>query len=351
MGAIARAATRSRHDIRWHYLTGLQVWQLKHLAINTGITPGTNKAATAANLLTGSHVQADGNRQNTIYKSVDMGVKNLAFSVIEPGFPNSAFMFRLLDWQRLNVLTADKAAMTAVEEESETDTEDTTTEDTDSTATTLTFNPASLAPAAARLARRLATEHQPTTILIERQRFRSGRGAAVQEWTLRVNSLEAMLWASLETMRTHSPAGSGAIFPTTIEMSPQRIAAFWNARGKDWSLTDEGLDALLPPETSQSKKRAVDAADGAAVKRGMEKAEKIALVKTWLEHGDVDVKAEVQPLANAFMHAGRASKAQGDLVIGKKDDLADCVVQGVTFGLWQRNRELLRQHLLSLSSA
>lgn len=342
MVTIRHAAQAGRQVI--DYLTSLQVSQLKHIAVNTGLSTGPNKAVTAESLYAGLYNNKHhGLTRKTIYKSVDMGVKNLAFSVIEPPGVGSSTSHRLLDWQRLNVLTADKASLedatSTVEQETEPDDADVT-----SSATTSLFNPSNLAPAAARLANRLANDLKPTTILIERQRYRSGRGAAVQEWTLRVNSLEAMLWASLETMRVHRLASPvDTFFPLVVEMSPQRIAAFWNARGKDWSLMSDEPDYLVSVDGHKAKKKSTDADEGA--KRGMEKAEKIALVRNWFENGDVDVKADIQPLANAFMQTGRARRAGGDLVVGKKDDLADCVVQGVTFGLWERNREVVRGHL------
>ncbi|SPQ20435.1 b40b04f9-dc7e-414f-94f4-fc5e559071d6 [Thermothielavioides terrestris] len=72
------------------------------------------------------------------------------------------------------------------------------------------FSPAALAA----LALRLATTHllplRPSHVLIERQRFRTAGGAAIFEWTLRVNTLEAMLHAVLATLRRGRRSGIGA---------------------------------------------------------------------------------------------------------------------------------------------
>ena len=65
------------------------------------------------------------------------------------------------------------------------------------------FSPASLARVTTALVRDALLPLRPTHVLIERQRFRSAGHAAVQEWTLRVNTLEAMLHAALRTVREY----------------------------------------------------------------------------------------------------------------------------------------------------
>ncbi|PNS20013.1 hypothetical protein CAC42_1460 [Sphaceloma murrayae] len=324
------------------HLIRLQGWQLKHLARNTGITPGRKKANTAFDLL----ARLDTPNGHELYKSVDMGVKNLAVCVVRPHGsskgPSSAY-FSLELWERSDILTGRN---TSAESE---DSSDSTAAATEST--TNAYSPRNLAPHAARVAFALRNDHDPSHILIERQRFRSMGGAAVQEWTLRVNSLEAMLWASLETLRQEqhrrqTPSTPGRIFfPEVIEMNPARIAAFWNARGSNWSLEEEDMDRLIPDASSATRKEA-DSEDPA--KRGMEKSEKISLVRNWLQSGALDVKPALQPLASAFMQTGRAKKADGDIIISKKDDLADTCVQAVTWGLWQRNRQTLTEYLTEL---
>ncbi|KAF2155572.1 ribonuclease H-like protein [Myriangium duriaei CBS 260.36] len=347
--ASKAAAVAKKHSIE--YLSSLQSWQLKHLCTNMGISSGPKKSATAAALVAALDVyslQQNHSKSRPNIKSVDMGVKNLAYCLIRPRrtatsstSQSDEAWFRIYDWQRINVLTGESTTAQVETEEETSVSED----ENAGTALTNLYSPANLAPVAARLASRFASDMNPSIVLIERQRFRSMGGSSVQEWTLRVNSLEAMFWASLETMRNHAAqVDKSSLFPQTVEMNPARIAAFWNARGSDWSLEGFEVDDIVPNGSAKPKKRSVDEADIGA-KRGMEKSEKISLVRHWLETGAIDVDERLQALANAFMLTGRAKKADGDLVVGKKDDLADCVVQGVTFGLWSRNRQLLFQHL------
>jgi len=323
------------------YLLGLQTWQLKHLAINTGISTGTNKAATVNNILrifpNDSPSLGQNDWKSGVYKSVDMGVKNLAYCVLQPSSHDilrkkrgSKAAFTILDWKRLDVLNE------AIRND------ELSTDMNDNDKTTSLFTPAGLAPIATRLAEKLVKHTSPSHILIERQRFRSGRGAAVQEWTLRVNTLEAMLWASIETMRVGSD--DEKTFPETVEMSPSKIAAYWNSKigaGENGLLIAETTGEEIVPRV---KIKSVKNADE-ETKRGMEKSEKISLVRSWFQNGELDVVDHLRPLVDAFMMLSRAKKSDGDMVITKKDDLADCVVQGVTFGLWMRYRNALNQLL------
>ncbi|GAM82927.1 hypothetical protein ANO11243_009130 [Dothideomycetidae sp. 11243] len=326
------------------YLSSLQSWQLKHLCTNLGISAGPKKSTTAAALVAALGQYARHTEQPRI-KSVDMGVKNLAYCMLRPRErATDGAQFRVYDWRRINVLTGESTTAQA-----EVDDEKITTDGDgaeEAPALTNLYSPANLAPVAARLAGRLASDMDPSHIVIERQRFRSMGGSSVQEWTLRVNSLEAMLWASLQTLRDITTQSTPATaFPQTVEMNPARIAAYWNTRASDWSLNEANGNEIIPEASDkQPQRKGVDDSD-VATKRGMEKSEKISLIRHWLETGAIDVDDALQPLADAFMIVGRARKTDGDLVIGKKDDLADCVVQGVTFSLWSRNRQLLAQRL------
>lgn len=326
------------------HLTALQAWQLKHLARNTGATPGAKKSSTAHDILS----CLDATDSQGTYKSVDMGVKNLAVCVVQSSQLNrsktTSAYFQLLHWERSDILTG---STTTAEPDDSLDLAGEQPEHIPNA-----YSPSNLAPHAARMAYRLATSHNPSHILIERQRFRSMGGAAVQEWTLRVNSLEAMLYASLETMKQDRDRkdiridqGSSAC-PEVVEMSPARIAAFWNGRGNNWNLDEEGIEILIPDKSSNPAKQVSQLEE--ALKRGMEKSEKISLVRNWLHTGALDVQHSLQPLATAFMQTGRARKSDGDLIISKKDDLADCVVQGITYALWQRNRRTLHNYLCGL---
>ncbi|KAI4183625.1 MAG: hypothetical protein LQ348_004647 [Seirophora lacunosa] len=139
----------------------------------------------------------------------------------------------------------------------------------------------------------------PTHILIERQRFRSTGGSAVQEWTLRVNMLEAMLYAALHTLRA-SGAWQGAVLP----VEPGKVARFWvggeEGRGKG--------------------------------KREKTKRRKMAVARELVGHG-ADVEVEEGEAVREIM----GEKGKG----AKFDDLADSLLQGLAWVKWEENKRLV----------
>ncbi|CAK7270960.1 hypothetical protein SEPCBS57363_004368 [Sporothrix epigloea] len=101
------------------------------------------------------------------------------------------------------------------------------------------FSPPAMATVAARLVRDRLLPLAPTHILIERQRFRSGGGAAVLEWTVRVNSLEAMLHGILAYQQldasNKSKKTKNSTFQAIQAVSPQRVSQFLLRGGLDSS--------------------------------------------------------------------------------------------------------------------
>lgn len=84
------------------------------------------------------------------------------------------------------------------------------------------YTPINVAKMAYRLVKDILLPFNATHVLIERQRHRSGGAPAVQEWTVRVNMLESMLHAILETFR-HS--GSHLqLFPAQHPLEQNMIA-------------------------------------------------------------------------------------------------------------------------------
>lgn len=77
----------------------------------------------------------------------------------------------------------------------------------------------------ADMAYRLITEHilpqKPTHILIERQRFRTGNQAGIFEWTVRVNMLESMIYAILRVMQNR-----GEFKGVVVPMPPKRVVNY-----------------------------------------------------------------------------------------------------------------------------
>ncbi|SAL99713.1 hypothetical protein [Absidia glauca] len=117
-------------------------------------------------------------------------------------------------------------------------------------------------------------------IVIEQQRARSASSHGIFEHTLRVNTVEALLWSTLSEIEPHCP------------MEPilrQPVDKLWQ----------DDLDLTL------HKKKA-----------------SVALVKGWLEQGTVVCPDE---LVTMFMTAK------------KKDDLSDSLMQALAFYRWREN--------------
>ncbi|HEU0048209.1 MAG TPA: mitochondrial RNA-splicing protein MRS1, partial [Nitrososphaera sp.] len=95
----------------------------------------------------------------------------------------------------------------------------------ENTADKESFAPDVYASHAYTLITSLIAAYKPTHILIERQRFRSGGGSSVQEWTIRVGVFEGMLYAVLKTLNQESNRQDLGIAVQGVE--PQRVARYW----------------------------------------------------------------------------------------------------------------------------
>ncbi|MCJ1336820.1 hypothetical protein MMC09_002098 [Bachmanniomyces sp. S44760] len=250
--------------------------------------------------------------------SIDMGIRNLAYCRIavlpRRACRTSANSIPFVeDWQRIavseqvKVVTSNESGLLANTKES--------------------FDPALYSEHAYELVTTLLTpKPQPSHILIERQRFRSMGGSAVQEWTLRVNMFESMLYAVLETFRQQG-LWKGRVWP----IAPSKVNKYWLPEDK------------VEVDRTQSKGRIHDTKTA--------KREKINLVRSWLEdknkiafvgptekvRQDFLSKAERKKRANASQPIGQASTS----AIGKLDDLADCLLQGIAWVEWEENRRLV----------
>lgn len=225
------------------------------------------------------------------------------------------------------------------------------------------FSPANLSHTALDLTRHFLKYYQPEFILIERQRFRSGGASAVQEWTLRVNMLESMLWSSLMTMRYHhnnqplyGPGPQREIIKRNVEaheMSPARVAKFWCS-----GLTSKEL------RVGADFGKEGTARETPTLKTGkIEKKDKIDLVKSWVKRPrdaswdeGIRMRFHRKEVAAAFRKHNEKRKTRsktpeeeddgkeavgGD--VGKLDDLADCLLQGAAWVRWRENRKRMRE--------
>ncbi|CAD0100169.1 unnamed protein product [Aureobasidium mustum] len=99
-------------------------------------------------------------------------------------------------------------------------------------------------------------------------------------------------------------------------------------------------------------------------KKSFEKKDKIALARHWLSLAlttdELTVDADLAPMVASFCspkerQSRRRSKDEeheqevvtkdASAISGKLDDLADCLVQAVTFALWEQNRARVRDYV------
>ena len=177
------------------------------------------------------------------------------------------------------------------------------------------FSPPLYATNAYTLVTKLLSTYNPTHILIERQRFRSAGGSAVQEWTLRVGVMEGMLYAVLHALRQERGGDVSKIQVHGIE--PKRVVQYWIDR-------ERGGEKMSAREVKRAK---------------------IEIVGGWLGSGHggkigIPEEGVVRDLVDAYL--GKVNKEGGRggkrVEVGKLDDLADCLLQGVTWMEWEGMR-------------
>ncbi|KAM0809563.1 putative Mitochondrial resolvase Ydc2 catalytic domain-containing protein [Seiridium cardinale] len=253
--------------------------------------------------------------------SIDMGIRNLAFSLLIPP-PDSLDRMRvgvrtplpgvaLKSWSRMVLANPATTESSSVEED--------------------LWSPGNMAGMTLKLVQDqlLNFSEPPTHILIERQRFRSGGGAAVQEWTLRVNTLEAMIYSTLNTLKKCGH-WQGDIIP----ISPKRVGPFW--------IEDTAIHDAAEPDGKEPKSR--------KNAKARHKKAKIDLVGNWLLDGKITPTDQAQVVSKSYLDRwqGKRAKKPSTEAVGlageplqKLDDLADCLLQGLAWLKWQDNKRLL----------
>ena len=245
--------------------------------------------------------------------SIDMGVRNLAYCHLRTSLPNIDMASEPViidDWTRLSIEQPFSSAtdeMQRVSHRSSTSALPSNAPEKES------YDPSLYARRAYSFVERIIGSHHPTHILIERQRFRSGGSAAVQEWTIRVGVFEAMLYAALHTLKAEKHYDYHV-----IPMLPKQVNRYWLE--PDWDERDEH---------SASRKTA------SAVK-----LEKIECVRRLLNNEDtacLDFSAQATATKMAFLSLrGRQRSRAG--AKPKLDDLSDSFLQGLGWFHWQKTR-------------
>ncbi|KAF3491876.1 uncharacterized protein GIQ15_01393 [Arthroderma uncinatum] len=208
----------------------------------------------------------------------------------------------------------------------------------------------------------LLETYKPTHVLIERQRFRSGGGSAVQEWTIRVGVFEGMLYAVLHTLQRQAKKEFGNVFVQGVD--PQRVVRYWtNGEIKEDSTPEPKKKRVSSKEGKKAKidligrciSRSISAADcytnidgGGVVERLkqevsldldlVEDSHARDIVHAYLEKWNCGNRGSKKRPTSANSTADGNSNVAD---IGKLDDLADSLLQGITWLEWQRTTEKL----------
>ncbi|KAG4433215.1 hypothetical protein IFR05_011297 [Cadophora sp. M221] len=333
----------------------LKLAQLKQLAFKCGISTSGTKPILIQRLQDEiGQTQSDDVSKSKAEKkvrilSIDMGIRNLAYcildvparSVVRPGAifgrgkSAKGTLASILAWHRLAVSSPPIATPT-------TDIEGSTTI---IPAAKEAFDPATLSQTAYTLLRTQLLPAKPTHVLIERQRFRSMGSSHILEWTVRVNMFESILYAVLCTLKAE-----GLWEGSVGSVLPGKVGPFW--------VGEEDVDVSRPGEIEGEAKagkgrKKVRKSASAKIKN---KGAKIDLVRSWLESGDVVGLGNegVQEMARRYVEkwdrvpGGRKKivKAEGEVEekMGKLDDLADCLLQGMAWVEWEENKRVVMKY-------
>ena len=305
----------------------LRLIDLKLLASKCGLNSSGTKPIISARLSEICAVSLKPARRTRIL-SIDMGIRNLAYCILdvphkettkeEPGTGKveKVELPSIHEWSRLAVSSAP------------------TSEDENVPIIKEAFDPATLSRAAYTLLRERLLLANPTHILIERQRFRSMGSKHILEWTIRVNMFESILYAVLYTLKAEG-VWSGEV----VAVTPGKVGPFWIG-------DDEGGEGHRKERKAKSAKT-------------KNKGQKIDLVRRWLESGDVVGLGNEGSMEMARQYVKKWDTAPGrkkgvkektkDEEMGKLDDLADCLLQGMAWVSWEENkRSALRDGLEAL---
>lgn len=186
------------------------------------------------------------------------------------------------------------------------------------------FSPTRLSAVAVDLVLSRLLPLKPDLVIMEQQRFRSMGGSSVLEWTLRVNSLESMLYAIFITLKTLGQWPDGKLEGVVARNVLEFMAVQEGEGASIWSKEGKG-------DNKRMKKDIVGKmlSTKMGVRIGKEKA----------------LEDVVREYVEKWGAKGKRGKASTGGVEGMKklDDLADCMLQGIAFIRWQENKDRLLQ--------
>ncbi|KAF1810266.1 ribonuclease H-like protein [Eremomyces bilateralis CBS 781.70] len=299
----------STHPIHSLSIPPLPTTHLRTLLHHLGAPTTGTKPTLLTNLRTALHLHRLSPTPRPTIVSIDLGLRNLGICVAQLDFPPASSSLSpsltVTHWRRIELVPA-------VPSPSPTP--------SDSLQTTY-LPPDPFAPSAlASLARRVVDEwvrpHKPSAVLIERQRWRTGGAAAVQQWTVRVGLLEMGLWSVLGM-------GDGER-REVVGVSPARVVGWWVGGEKGGK--------------------------GGKGKGKREKSRRVEVVGRWVREGvgegegiTVGFEGQAGEMARAFVELGKKGRRKKgeEEGIGKLDDLSDCLLQAAAFAKWEGNKRMM----------
>ncbi|KAL8996427.1 MAG: hypothetical protein Q9169_004075 [Polycauliona sp. 2 TL-2023] len=280
----------------------------------------------------GQHKQRKRKDEYRIF-SIDMGIRNLAYChlTLPPSWLHSLDTLQNATISKAVIPTLHHWSRIDVSSPSDPETSPATTTKSSSPKTKESFTPAIYAPHAHTFLTKHILPHNPTHILIERQRFRSMGGSAVQEWTLRVNMFEAMLYAILQSYSAEGKWG-GEVVPVL----PSKVVKYW-VDGVD------GIDAVGDGGMVEEGKRTTGKGKRASSMTERSKARKMGIVRDMVQNGSgILLEGQAKEMGDLVMGKDKGKKrAEKGKGLGKFDDLADCLLQGLAWVKWEENKRLV----------
>ncbi|CAG5182133.1 uncharacterized protein ALTATR162_LOCUS10008 [Alternaria atra] len=306
--------------------------------------------------------------------SIDMGIKNLAFCEAEVSYPSKDSLDAIMKvwrWERIDLT---EATHDDSYEPPETNTTEQGTAGDDEESDP--YSVGALSKTAYVLIKKTILAGSPDIILIEKQRWRSGGGSAVQQWTLRVNTLEGMLWAVLQTIRAERLSKGGEASNTeklydVFSADPKRVGQYWLSRAAGrLAEADKKVGILTEDLGAESEEKEDEPATKKKPSRTKaEKQAKIALLRSWLTATPASTASvtrdtipsitfSIAPGAEATRKAlcsiskperykeskgAPADRLSTKTQLKKLDDITDCFLQAAAWVSWESNRLQLQE--------
>ncbi|KAF1940777.1 ribonuclease H-like protein [Clathrospora elynae] len=313
--------------------------------------------------------------------SIDMGIKNLAFCDAEISYPTKNSLnatMEIVKWEKIDLVKTTRhlrshlPSSKATERGSAEDDEDVDP-----------YSLSVLSSTAYKLIKNTILAGAPDVVLIEKQRWRSGGGSAIQQWTVRVNTLEGMLWAVLETLRSERVV----VLPRLRDredkrdyevfgVDPKRVGHYWLGQNMHTlsSTEQEGLVVKRPAAPSAEVEEPGEDEGGVPTKKKLtrskaEKKIKIAILRSWLSSNlpsTAHTTSGTAPVITFRIGANAESTRQalcspkksprrrktdreegtnmvkvediGETELKKLDDVTDCFLQAAAWVSWESNR-------------